>query len=662
MSTKSCRSINVLSEPPLAAALAHGIWSLVGHKDTALQVTGCGSFAAVEALGMENPSLPPDELACMIASGGKQLTNPNAQCALLIPHGYSARRRQPPRYTHPSWELPKITPAAALHPSLTGTPQADTSRQTHSRRSPSGPPNRFNPWRLMPAFPPRSKLECGGKRSLPVGARRPTKDTLEMSFHSLVESLGAHEIAALVMHIVEEEMDLFSTSTADESVLDAPLKSQTRDSLRSNPYYDLLKEFDDVFPDEVPCRLPIDKGVQHEVDLVPGAKYCVGNGHYLATKSTPSMHSSRPARRRKPGEKSRIVHAFNKLNVATIPGQTPMHHKDVIMDGTGRSTIFSTIDLRDGFYQILMRHATGSMQRPGDVQPHVTAKFRAFRAFAPSYFDDIYAELDVLYGHVRRVFEVLCANGLYANLAKCMFGVDEIPVLGDLVGMIFVAGWALRRTSTSTRKHRPAVFRLLVKDAPWVWNSACQSAFEGLKTNLQLAPVLVLADFDKSFSVVCDTSQFANGYCFMQLETSGHPRPDSYQSRQLHPAERAYPVHNLELLSMKYALTKFRIYLLDGEPFVVYTDHASLRTATNTPHLSQRLARWISFFFEFTFSVQYKPGKDNILADALSRRPNFKRTTIGLWMSGLHDRIRAVYPFDADCSSRLAALTDPVST
>ncbi|POM79351.1 Pol protein, partial [Phytophthora palmivora] len=42
---------------------------------------------------------------------------------------------------------------------------------------------------------------------------------------------------------------------------------------------------------------------------------------------------------------------------------------------------------------------------------------------------------------------------------------------------------------------------------------------------------------------------------------------------------------------MKYALIKFRVHLLGTRPFVIYTDHASLRTATNSPHLSQRMAR-----------------------------------------------------------------------
>ncbi|GMF55680.1 unnamed protein product [Phytophthora fragariaefolia] len=88
-------------------------------------------------------------------------------------------------------------------------------------------------------------------------------------------------------------------------------------------------------------------------------------------------------------------------------------------------------------------------------------------------------------------------------------------------------------------------------------------------------------------------------------------------------AERNYPVHDKELLAMRYALIKFRVYLLGEQTFAVYTDHASLRTAMKSPHLSQRMARWLSFFAEYNFVVHYKPGKNNILADELSRRPDY---------------------------------------
>ncbi|ETV66700.1 hypothetical protein H257_16910 [Aphanomyces astaci] len=73
---------------------------------------------------------------------------------------------------------------------------------------------------------------------------------------------------------IDAELDLLSTSTADDSVLPPPAKSQMW-SLPTNPYFDLLREFADVFPDKVPSHLPVDKGVRHEIDLLPGTKYCV---------------------------------------------------------------------------------------------------------------------------------------------------------------------------------------------------------------------------------------------------------------------------------------------------------------------------------------------------------------------------------------------------
>ena len=74
-----------------------------------------------------------------------------------------------------------------------------------------------------------------------------------------------------------------------------------------------------------------------------------------------------------------------------------------------------------------------------------------------------------------------------------------------------------------------------------------------------------------------------------------------HQSRQLQPAERNYPVHDKELLAMKYALANFRVYLLGDRPFIVFT---AMHTAANSPHLPQRMARWLSFFAEYNFFVE----------------------------------------------------------
>src|SRR5687767_12710164 len=131
--------------------------------------------------------------------------------------------------------------------------------------------------------------------------------------------------------------------------------------------------------------------------------------------------------------------------------------------------------------------------------------------------------------------------------------------------------------------------QLLKKDVEWKWSKDHQTAFEEVKRSLREAPVLALPDHDKPFHVVCDASDYAIGCALMQHDDEGRERVVSYQSRQLRPAERNYPVHDKELLAMKYALVKFRVYLLGEERFAIYTDHASLRTAVKTPHLSQRM-------------------------------------------------------------------------
>ncbi|GMG17763.1 unnamed protein product [Phytophthora fragariaefolia] len=104
-------------------------------------------------------------------------------------------------------------------------------------------------------------------------------------------------------------------------------------------------------------------------------------------------------------------------------------------------------------------------------------------------------------------------------------------------------------------------------------------------------------------------------------------------------------------------------------PFVVYTDHASLRTAIKSPHISQRMARWLSFFAEYNFQVEYKPGRLNVVVDALSRRPDYvvhktDANAIGVVRmptpsSSLLDDVKSAYANDADAKQLLDYFATP---
>ena len=124
---------------------------------------------------------------------------------------------------------------------------------------------------------------------------------------------------------------------------------------------------------------------------------------------------------------------------------------------------------------------------------------------------------------------------------------------------------------------------------------------------------------------------------------------------------------------MKYALAKFRFYLLGDRPFIVYTDHASSRTAVSSPHLSQRMSRGLSFFAEYNVFVDYKPGRLNAVADALSRRPYFEpgaqsnsednpnvaTLTVIVPSSTLLDDVIKVYEEDNDLPRLMDHLANP---
>ncbi|KAG2968917.1 hypothetical protein PC120_g26763 [Phytophthora cactorum] len=335
----------------------------------------------------------------------------------------------------------------------------------------------------------------------------------------------------------------------------------------------------------------------------------------------------------------------------------------------------------------------------------VTHLLRSVRDVAPSYFDDVFVHSGAVNGktdvemhkeHLRKLLGLMRKHKLYANLKKCIFGASEIPILGCLVGkngvrpdpekvrvinewptlsnvkelrqFLDIATYLCKYVENYAGKIRP-LSQLLKKEAEWKWTAECQQAFDAVKQGLTEAPILAVADLDRPFHVVCDASDFAIGCALMQHDHEGRDRVVYYQSRQLKPAERNYPVHDKELLAMKYALAKFRVYILGSGPFVVNTDHASLRTAVKSPHISQRMARWLSFFAEYDFRVEYKPGRLNVVADALSRRPDYAVKTadanrigvesVSAPSSSLIGDVKAVYASDADAKQLLSYASAP---
>ena len=106
----------------------------------------------------------------------------------------------------------------------------------------------------------------------------------------------------------------------------------------------------------------------------------------------------------------------------------------------------------------------------------------------------------------------------------------------------------------------------LKNNVEWCWTSTEAEAFKAVKESILHAPILAFTDSDQPIRVVSDASDYAIGCALLQTYIEGRKRVIAFESRQLKTAERNYPVHDKELLAMKYALVKFRVHFLGSKP------------------------------------------------------------------------------------------------
>lgn len=150
------------------------------------------------------------------------------------------------------------------------------------------------------------------------------------------------------------------------------------------------------------------------------------------------------------------------------------------------------------------------------------------------------------------------------------------------------------------------------------WDQACTDAFEKIKHCLTNAPVLAFADPSKPYMLHVDASLAGLGAVLYQDYPEGL-RPVAFASRKLSPSERNYPIHQLEFLSLKWAIVeKFHDYLY-GAHFTVRTDNNPLTYILTTAKLNAHGHRWLSDLSVYSFDIIYRPGRNNIDANLLSR-------------------------------------------
>ncbi|KAF3652901.1 hypothetical protein FXO37_17279 [Capsicum annuum] len=154
------------------------------------------------------------------------------------------------------------------------------------------------------------------------------------------------------------------------------------------------------------------------------------------------------------------------------------------------------------------------------------------------------------------------------------------------------------------------------------WTAEATATFEQLKSAITSALMLALLDFSKSFVLEIDASGVGIGAVLLQ-----EGRPIAFFSEGLVDKKIALSVYERELLALVTAVQKWRSYLL-GRHFTIKTVHHSLKFLLEQRITTPSLQKWLAKLIDYDFDISLKTSKENVVANALSRREDYVQLCI----------------------------------
>ena len=157
------------------------------------------------------------------------------------------------------------------------------------------------------------------------------------------------------------------------------------------------------------------------------------------------------------------------------------------------------------------------------------------------------------------------------------------------------------------------------KKKEWVvLDEGARNAFHKLKKAVMSAPVLAYPDPNKEYLLKMDALKLGLGAVLSQKQSDGRYHPVAFRSRVLQGVEVNYHSTKLKFLAMKWSIKHFQTYLL-GHSFKICTDNNPLMYFFTSPNMDAMKQGWINELVKYDFSLKYQKGKNNTVADALSR-------------------------------------------
>lgn len=374
------------------------------------------------------------------------------------------------------------------------------------------------------------------------------------------------------------------------------------------------------------------------------------------------------------GEKKfRMVIDYRKINQKTISDRYPMPEISYVIDQLKGHKYFTTLDLISGFHQIKMKETDiektafainngkfeftrmpfGLKNAPAIFQRALDDILREhIGKICYVYIDDVIVFGETLDKHLENlnlILKTLNTAGLKIQLDKSEFLHPEVEFLGYIIGANGIKP-NQKKIETINKFPEPksikeirsflgmmGYYRRFVKDFAKIakpltnllrgeGNSSnkkitlpedAKKCFEKLKNVLSSSDVLIYPNFNERFIVTTDASNFAIGAVLSQGEV-GKDKPIHFASRTLSKSEEKLSVPEKEMLAIFWALQTFRNYLY-GNKLLILTDHQPLTFSLSPKNTSAKLKRWKAYLEEHDHEILYKPGKTNVVADALSR-------------------------------------------
>nr|GEY80591.1 hypothetical protein [Tanacetum cinerariifolium] len=365
----------------------------------------------------------------------------------------------------------------------------------------------------------------------------------------------------------------------------------------------VVQNFLDVFLDELP-RLPPKREVKFTIELILGAQP-ISKAPYRTTpvelkelkdqlqellergfiRPSVSPWGALVLFVKKKDGSMRLCIDYRELNRIMVRNRYPLPRIDNLFDQLQGAKFFSKIDLRsDKFVIVFIDDILVYSKTREEHEDHLCIVLEFLRQ---KKLYEKFSKCDFWLGQMAFLCHILSADGITMDPAK-------------IYGRFFTSCLTIDETYAEKRE----VF----------WNEEREKYFKELKRRLVSSSILNLPSGTGGYQIYSDASKKGFGCVLMQ-----HGKVIAYASRQLKPYEENYVTHDLELAVVVFAFKIWRHYLY-GETCDIFTDHKSLKYIFTQKELNMRQRRWLELLNDYDANIQYRPGKANMVADALSRK------------------------------------------